>query len=284
MAGSLSNSWSLVKASAHVLRQDRELMVFPLLAGISSILIMASFIVPVALFGGVEALEVLDSDSGSYLGYVFGFLFYLANYFVAFFFNTALVGAALIRMEGGDPTVSDGMRIAMDRLPAILGYAAIAATVGMVIKALSERLGFIGRFIVGLLGMAWSLATFLTVPVLVTRDVGPIDAVKESAALFKQTWGEQVVGNIGMGWAGFMMGVSWTIVMGGLLFAGASIGLGPVYFLPVIGVAVLGYVALGMFLSALKGIYVAALYRYATTGDAGPIGNDVMDQAFRPKK
>lgn len=284
MVRSFKNSWSLVKASAHVLKQDRELMVFPLLAGISSILIMVSFIAPVAFFGGTEALAMLDSDSGSYLGYVIGFLFYLTNYFIAFFFSTALVGAALIRMEGGDPTVSDGMRIALDRLPAILGYAAIAATVGMVIKMLSERLGFIGRFVVGLLGMAWSLATFLTVPVLVTRDVGPIDAVKESASLFKQTWGEQVVGNIGIGWAGFVMGLSWTIVMGGLLALGVSVGLGAFYVVPVIGIAILGYVLLGMFLSALKGIYVAALYRYATTGDTGALGDDVMGQAFRPKK
>jgi len=211
VAGSLSNSWNLVKASAKVLSMDRELLIFPLLSGIASILVMISYFGPIGLLGG---WELLDTDSGGYLSTVILFGFYLIQYFVVFFFNTALVGAALIRMEGGDPTISDGMRIAVDKLPAILGYAAIAATVGMVLRMLAERLGFIGRMVVSALGIGWHLATYLAVPVLVTRDVGPIDVVKESAEMFRKTWGEQVVGNFGMGWAGLMMGISWTLLWG----------------------------------------------------------------------
>lgn len=277
MAGSFSNSWSLVKASARVLSLDRELLIFPLLSGVASVLLMISYFGPIGLLGG---WELLDSESGGYLGSAIMFGFYLIQYFVVFFFNTALVGAALIRMEGGDPTVSDGMRIAWDKLPAILGYAAIAATVGMVLRTLAERLGFIGRMVVSALGIGWSLATFLAVPVLVTRDIGPIDVVKESATLFRRTWGEQVVGNFGMGWAGFVLAMSWTLMLVlGFVVAG-SLGIG---FLvpPLVVVGILGYVALGLFLSALKGIYTAALYRYASTGDAGIMDARMVEQAFR---
>jgi hypothetical protein len=105
------------------------------------------------------------------------FAFYLVQYFVMFFFNSALVGAAMIRLDGGDPTVGDGLRIARGKWLQILGYAAIAATVGMALRAVEQRAGFIGRIVVGLVGVAWTLATFLTVPVLVARDIGPIDAV-----------------------------------------------------------------------------------------------------------
>jgi len=277
VAGSFSNSWSLVKASARVLSLDRELLIFPLLSGVASVLLMISYFGPIGLLGG---WELLDSESGGYLGSAIMFGFYLIQYFVVFFFNTALVGAALIRMEGGDPTVSDGMRIAWDKLPAILGYAAIAATVGMVLRTLAERLGFIGRMVVSALGIGWSLATFLAVPVLVTRDIGPIDVVKESATLFRRTWGEQVVGNFGMGWAGFVLAMSWTLMLVlGFVVAG-SLGIG---FLvpPLVVVGILGYVALGLFLSALKGIYTAALYRYASTGDAGIMDARMVEQAFR---
>ncbi|MDT8370252.1 MAG: DUF6159 family protein [Longimicrobiales bacterium] len=280
MAGSLSNSWNLVKASTEVLRLDRELLVFPLLSGIATILVMVSYFGPIGMLGG---WELLDAESGGYLSTVILFGFYLIQYFVIFFFNTALVGAALIRMEGGDPTVSDGMRIAWDRLPAILGYAAVAATVGMLLRTLSERLGFIGRAVVGMLGIGWSLATYLTVPVLVSRDVGPIDAVKESAELFRRTWGEQVVGNIGMGWATFMMAGSWTIIVAGMVAGAAALGGGAVVLGPVLALSVLGYLALGLFISALKGIYTAALYRYASTGDPGIMEARVVEQAFRPK-
>lgn len=281
MAGSLSNSWTLVKASAHVLNKDRELLVFPLLSGVASILLMVSYFGPIGFIGG---WELLDSESGGYMASAIMFGFYLIQYFVVFFFNTALVGAALIRMEGGDPTVADGMRIAVDKLPAILGYAALAATVGMLLRTVAERLGPAGRFATSLLGMGWSLATFLAVPVLVTRDVGPVDTVKESATLFRKTWGEQVVGNFGMGWAGFIMMTSWTLFMVAL-FVGAAAVVGENFavLLPLAGVALMGYVGLALFLSALKGVYTAALYRYASAGDAGIMDSRVVEQAFRAK-
>lgn len=279
MAGSFSNSWALVKASGDVLRLDKELMVFPVLSGISAVLITVSFFVPVVALGGISTL---GQSEGTYLGYALAFVFYFALYAVTFFFNSALVGAALIRLDGGDPTVSDGLAIASKRMGSILGYAAIAATVGMVLRAVSERSGFLGRIAVGLLGMAWSLATYLAVPVLVTKDVGPLDAIKESAALFKRTWGEQVVGNFGMGWAVFAAALSWGLVSVLLVVLGAQ--LSPAGALAGVALAVLGFVFLAILASALKGVYTAALYRYADAGDAGIFDPAMVENAFRPKR
>lgn len=279
MAGSFSNSWALVKASANVLKMDKELMVFPLLSGIATLLVMVSFVVPIVAARGVG---FFTEGEGTYLGYVVAFLFYLVQYTVVFFFNSALVGAALIRLDGGDPTVSDGLAIASKRMGSILGYAALAATVGMVLRAISERAGFLGRLAVGLVGMAWTLATYLAVPVLVTKDVGPLDAVKESAALFKRTWGEQVVGNFGMGWVVVLAGLSWCIVSVLLMVLGAHISPWGVAAGAVVAVA--GFVFLALLASALKGVYTAALYRYASTGEAGYFEPAMVENAFRPKR
>jgi hypothetical protein len=281
MAGSFSNSWTLVKASANVLKLDKELMVFPLMSGIAAVLVTASFVVPVIATGGLEMLGD-GAGQGSYLAYVLAFLFYLVQYTVIFFFNSALVGAALIRLDGGDPTVSDGLAIASKRMGAIIGYAAISATVGMILRAVSERSGFVGRIVVGLVGMAWTLATYMAVPVLVTKDVGPIDAVKESAALFKRTWGEQVVGNFGMGWAVVLMNLSWVLVSVCLIVVAAQ--LSSVAVLVAVAVAVLGFVLLALFAAALKGVYTAALYRYASTGDSGFFDPAIVGNAFRAKR
>ncbi|HUF75727.1 MAG TPA: DUF6159 family protein [Longimicrobiales bacterium] len=281
MAGRISNSFALVKASANVLKQDKELLIFPLMSSIATILVVASFIAPMFMLGPALFTE---GEQASYLAYSLGFLFYVVQYSVIFFFNAALVGAALIRLDGGNPSVSDGLAIASKRLGSILGYAVIAATVGMVLRFIQERVGFIGRIITGLIGMAWTLTTYLTVPILVTKDIGPIDAVKESAAMFKRTWGEQVVGNFGMGVAIFLMGISWTLVSCALVF----FSFGVVDSVPIAIVAmttmVLGYVLLALFASALNGIYTAALYRYAMTGDTGHFDANIMGNAFRPKK
>lgn len=279
MAGRLSNSFALVKASANVLRLDKELLIFPLMSGIATVLVAASFILPIFMIGP----EIFaDGESPSYMAYALGFLFYFVQYTVIFFFNAALVGAALIRLDGGDPTVSDGLAIASKRMGAILGYAAIAATVGMILRFIEERVGILGKIAIAFIGLAWTLTTYLTVPILVTKDIGPVDAVKESVAIFKRTWGEQVIGNFGMGWAVMLMGLSWTVVGCLALFLMAP--LGPVFVIPVVGIMVLGYIFLGLFASALNGIYTAALYRYAITGDAGYFDADIMGNAFRPKK
>lgn len=276
MAGSFSNSWTLVKASAAVLRMDKELMVFPVLSGIATVLIVASFLIPAIAVGGLQSLA---DGEGSYLAYAVAFLFYLVQYTVVFFFNAALVGAALIRLGGGDPTVSDGLAIASKRMGAIVGYAAMAATVGMLLRAVSQRSGFLGRIVVGLVGMAWTLATYMAVPVLVTKDVGPVDAVKESAALFRRTWGEQVVGNFGMGWAVGLMAVCWAFVSVGLLVLGGQFSGWGVAAAGV--VAVTGFLLLAVVSSALKGIYTAALYRYASTGTVDHFDPGIVGRAFR---
>jgi hypothetical protein len=278
MAGSMGNSLALMKASVNVLKLDKELMVFPVMSGIASLLVMASFAAPVVLTGGGGVFT--DGDAG-YLALSVMFLFYVVQYTVIFFFNSALVGAALIRLDGGDPTVGDGLAIASKRMGSILGYAVIAATVGMILRMISERGGIFAKIAAMIAGMAWTLATYLAVPVLVTKDIGPIDAIKESAAIFKRTWGEQVAGNFGLSWAMALIFLAWTAVSFAVGYVAAAIT--PAAVLPVVGIAVVGYVFLALVGSALGGIYTAALYRYAMTGDTGYFDAQIMGNAFRPK-
>src|SRR5699024_8276994 len=128
-----------------------------------------------------------------------------------------LVAAAMIRLEGGEPSLADGLNAARARIPAILGYAAIAATIGVLLQSLkNSRNGFIVRLLGSGLGLAWTLATFLMVPVLVSRDIGPIDALKESVSLFKRTWGESAIGHVGIG-AAFWVLTAGTALVGVLL-------------------------------------------------------------------
>ena len=277
----MSSSWAVMKASATVLWLDKELLVFPLLSGGAAVMITATFVAPIVFFGGPEALGALDDPR--YVMYSGGFLYYLVLYTAVFFFNTGLVGAALIRLDGGDPTVGDGMSIAIKKLPTIMGYAAKAATLGIALRAIEERVGVLGRIVVGLIGVSWTLATYMTVPVLVTRDVGPIDAVKESANVFKRTWGEQVVGNAGIGLASFMLFALMTATAVPLIILASSINAALV--IPIVVSVGGGYLCLVLVTSALKGIYSAALYRFATTGSAGEhFDAALMEQAFRPKR
>lgn len=279
----LTNSWELVKASASVLRSDKELIVFPIVSGIATLIVAATFAIPMFLANMFDQAFV-SGDGFQPLAMIVGFLFYLVQYFVIFFCNTALVGAALIRLQGGDPTVSDGFRIAGQRIGTIFGYALISATVGMILRAISERAGIIGRIIISLIGIAWSLATYLVVPVLAVENVGPIDAIKRSTELLKRTWGEQVVGNAGVG---AVFGLITLLLMLILipLFVLAVMSESLVLIGLVAGIAVLAFLAMGIISSTLSGIYTAAVYRYAATGETSVGFNAEMVQAaFQPKR
>ena len=276
----LSRSWGLIKASAGVLAQDKELLVFPLLSAVCTVIVGAAFMLPLI---GLGTLDGLGNGSTSVMTYVLGFVFYLVQYFVIFFFNAALVGAAMIRLEGGNPTVRDGLRIAGSKLLPILGYAAIAATVGLVLRAIQERSGFLGKLVSGMLGVAWTLVSFLVVPVLVTRNIGPLDAVKESALLLKKTWGENLIGQGGVGLVFGLLYVVLGLVGAAAIVAAAISGNGWLLGLA-IALLVVALLTAALTQAALAGIYSAALYRYAAgAGSSTGFDAQLLGQAFRGK-
>jgi hypothetical protein len=278
-----SRSWTLVKSSAAVLSQDKELLVFPLVSAVATFIVGAAFVLPMIGLGAFDGLDRAAQGEGDVLLYVWAFLFYVAQYFVIFFFNAALVGAAMIRLQGGDPTVADGFRIAFGRIGALFGYALVAATVGMLLRLIQERAGMVGKWVAGLLGVAWTVASFLVVPVLVTRDVGPIEAVKESGSLLRRTWGENVIGQGGIG---LVFGVvQFVLVLLGVVVMIGAVSTGSVPVMVIAGVAIGGLVILvALVQTALAGIYSAALYRYASGESAGPgFEACLLQSAFAPK-
>lgn len=278
----LSNSWQLVKASAAVLRADKELLVFPIVSSIAAMIVAASFFVPAWLTG--FGAEVMDRNAERSIGgYAFLFAFYLVQYLVIFYFNAALVGAAMIRLDGGNPTISDGLRVANAHLGHLLGYAAIAATVGIALQALAERSGRAGETVSRFGGLAWTIATSLVVPVLVAEGLGPIEAVKRSGSLLKKTWGEQLAGGLGMG-AVFGLIYLVTIPLGVLAIVGAAIAESTVLIVAAVAVLVLALILVGLVQGALKGIYTAAVYRFAEGRDVTAFfPRDLVAAAFRAK-
>jgi len=285
MAGKFARSWALMKASATVLRSDKSLLLFPLLSGLCTLLVAASFLIPVAVMaiGGEHAGQDLHQRM-SVGAYLLMFAFYLVQYFVIIFFQTALTGVALMHLRGEPTSVGAGFALARSRLPHIVGYALIAATVGLLLRMVQERLGLIGRLVVGFLGLAWTVATFLVVPVLASEDAGPVDAVKRSVELLKRSWGENLIGNGGIGVVfGLLMVLA--VLLSAVLIGGAVAMQSVVAIVVAAVVVVLGFVLLGLVQSSLQGIYAAALYRYAEAGEAS-VGFDqaLLQQAFAPKK
>ncbi len=209
------------------------------------------------------------------------FAFYLVSYFVIIFFNSALVSCAMIRLRGGDPTVGDGLRAAMKCLPAILGWALLSAIVGMIIQAIEERVGFLGRLVVGFIGLSWAIASYFVIPTIVSENVGPVEALKRSASIIKKTWGETLTVQVGLSVLAFAAGlVAMVVIVGG----GALMPVSPVLGGSVMALGVIGFLAGIVVIATLHAILTAALYLYAADGKVPQnFDNALLKNAFAPK-
>jgi hypothetical protein len=186
---------------------------------------------------------------------------------ISVFFNGALVAGAHERLSGGDPTVRSALGRALSRLSGLLPWAIITGTVGLILQAARERAGWLGRFVVNMVGMAWQTATFLVVPAIVIDDLGAVDGLKSSASLLKRTWGENIAARVGFGLLGLVAMIPAVVV----LMATGALGGAALVVGIILAVA---YVALVVVvLTALNAVFQTALYLYATTGSV-PTGFD----------
>jgi hypothetical protein len=272
MFRTIGHTFELMKMSWRVLMMDRELILFPIMSGAALLVLMG---VMLGVGGATGTLDRIGEGSSESLGAVdaiLGAVFVFVSSAIVIFFNAALIAAALERLRGGDPNIASGLRAASARLPQILAWALITVIVSMILQALRERGGIAGSIASMIGGVAWGLATFFVIPVLVTEGVGPIEAIKRSAGLLRQTWGNQVTANFGFMIVG-LLAVLVAILPAALLF----------FVHPLLGIAVgVPLVALAMgTVQALEGIFKAALYDYARGDNPHGFDRETLASAYR---
>lgn len=256
--GRISRGWKLTKMSFWVIKKDKEILIFPLLSMISLGIIAASFIGGIFLIGGFNAFT-------SPPGILALITMYLLLYFFGVYFNVAMIGCAMIRFEGGDTTVSDGFKTSNQNLGAILKWAMVSGTVGIILMIIQSRTKLAGRILASIAGVAWSVATYFAVPVLIFEESSVFGAVKRSAHLLKSTWGEMIVGGLGIGLIFFLLALPGILpLLIGFWLAGIS-GL-------IIGliISIIYWLFIAIISTAVSAIFHTALYRYAVTGKTAP--------------
>ena len=279
--GTLSRSWDLLTQSFRLLMSDKELMWLPAVSAVcclvATVIIFGSGALIVLPLGSMPhdalAQRALYQQMAPFI-----FLFYLATYSITIYFNVALVSIASNRLAGGKATLNDGLQAAWTRKWRILQWALVAATVGILLRMLERRASFIGRIVIGIIGFAWTLASFFVVPLLAAEDIGPMQALYRSAEIFRETWGEEVVG-------GFSFGLIFGLLaIPGILLPILGARWGQAGTFAGFALAVAYWLLLGVISSASQGIFMAALFRYATTHQiSGGFSGGDLSGAWRPK-
>jgi len=278
----ISNGWALAKQSFHVLMLDKELLLFPIMSGISCLLVLASFALPLWNSKYVDVIMNDQQAPQDPLAYVILFAFYFVNYFVIIFFNSALMSCAIIRLKGGNPGVGDGFNSALNRLPQIAGWALVSATVGFILKMIESRSERVGQIVAGLLGMAWSITTYFVIPILVVERKNPFEAMTRSVGILRETWGESLVANFGIGLIMFLVliPIIALMVVGGILIGSGSVALG----VTLIAIGFFCILLSSLISSACHSILIAAIYLYAAEDEVPEqFDQDLIAHAFAHK-
>jgi hypothetical protein len=278
-----SRSWELTKISFRVLLADKELLLFPLLAGAFSLAFSLALIFPTIVMSA-------DASELGGLDYVVLAITYFGLSFIATFFNVCVVYTTKTRFDGGDASFMDSIKFALSKLGPIAAWSLVAASVGLLLRALdrmAERMGGAGEIVMeimtSMLGMAWSVITIFVVPGMVYYDLGPIDAIKRSVSTVRQTWGESLARHFGLGLMQFLFIVPG-IILGYVLISVAGPG-SPTSMLVALAVSGTYILAVALVFSVLNNIFNTALFVYADRGEL-PSGfdQDTLEGAFRHRR
>lgn len=238
-------------------------MIFPILSGGATLAVSIPLItlMVMAFMAGEKNKEVFGT-----VHYIAMGITYFVNYFVVIFFNSALVACAHDALQGRPTTPQDGIRAAARKLPQILLWSLIASTVGMILRKISEETGVIGSIISGLIGLVWNVAVFFVVPVLVIDNEKPIEAIKTSAGMIKQTWGERLILGVGLSLA---IGAASLVLL--IPFFGAiALAIAEMYVFAIVLVVFCVLMGIGIAIvgSAMTTIHQTALYVYCRSGES----------------
>jgi hypothetical protein len=283
--GAFGRSYRMFHESLAVLRQDKALLLFPMLSGVFSLIALAGFVCAAWITGFFAAITAGAPDAPltmkqQVIGYGGLFVWYFVSWSIVIFFNVAIIHCAKLRFEGQTPTASDGIQCAMKHLPRILAWAAVSATVGLVLQVIEEKGKIVGTIVKALLGAAWAICTFFIVPVIIYENMSIWASFKRSSQLIYNCWGTAAVSGSGIGFFIFLLALpAFAFPIGGAVVNpqwGLMLGL---------ALMMVWFVFLGCVSSALSGIMRAALYNYASTGSVPvAMSKDVFENAFKSKK
>jgi len=277
----IRRGWALTKKSWAVIRSNPKLVHLPIIGGLLALLFGLIFGAP-----GAYLLSRQDPTTVELVGGVvlLAIAVYLASFFIIYF-NVALAAAADQALRGAEPDTRAARAVARGRITQIAGWALVSVVVSVLLAVIRDRAGAAGGLIAGIGGAIWGLVTFMVVPVLAFEGIGPISAIKRSAHLFRQRWGQQVTGNVAIGGiAGLVLLVAFLIGVGGVALLAAGGAAGDVFGVVLLVIALIVGVAAAVFGGATKGVFGVALYRYVAEDHAiGPFTTADLDSAAKTR-
>lgn len=257
-----STTWSLMGSSWTILKENKKMLLFPFLSGVTLVLLIISS----------KNIDLNDN-------YLLMFIYYYIAYFIIVFFNASLIASVKKYIDGETPTILGGLKVAFSHIHHIALWVLIASTIGILLKFIGERFGFIGEIISSIFEAILHVATFFVVPVMVLEGKKTSESLNDSIALMKETWGIQIIGAFSFEFIFFLL----TLPLWGLLLVMNMLNT-PFSIITLGAIAVIYMIFLLLIQFSLYGIFQTAVYKYARFGEI-PKGfaKEQLESSFQKK-
>jgi hypothetical protein len=271
--GRISNGWTLTMKSLAIVRENKHFLVFTLLSGISLLLVMGSFV------GSLAAQSDAFDKMEPAVKYGIYFMFYFTAWSVVIFFNMALIHCALKTLNGEETSVADGIVFSFSRMHLVLSWAFISATIGLLLRVLEDKSEKLTAVITAVLGVAWSLMTFMVVPVLAYENVSVFQAIKRSSALLRNSWGERIGAGFSFGLVGFLLFLALAFSAGGIFLLLLKLNIVPGLFAFFVCLVVIALTVMCL-MSTAETVFTALMYQYSIGKATGNISHEEIKGSF----
>lgn len=282
--GRIKAGWILFKEAWKYLQSDKEIVAIPLITATLNILL---FGVLMALYFYLVlngTLSFSEEGEPTTIGeYIFYFSFYVIGAFTLALSQAGVANTVYTRAHGGNATLGDSLKVAFSNWFPLLVWALITSTVGILLRAIAERSEILGKIVVAIIGVAWSVLTFFVVPGIVLDKKSAPAAIGHSARVFKRTWGETAIANVSLGVVFLLVYLFLILSFLGLVVFVAGMQSGVLLTL-LFGAFIVAIIAISLVQSALEGIIKTLLYIYATEGACPPNFNQELLQKMLTRK
>lgn len=239
---------------------DKEMLFVPVIALIAQLFILGVAVVAVCIPAGmfVEGGENIPLSTPEYVAL---FAFYVMSAFVLAFSQAVITHIVYTRIHGGDATLGDGMKVAASHTSALLVWACITSTVGIILRTIAERSQLLVKILVAVMGAMWSVLTYFVVPAIVIDKKSAFAAIGHSGSVFKRTWGETLIANFSLG---LMFFVFFLVIIFAFIGFAVIVKVSPVMVLIGGGIVILAIIFASLLSAVLESVLRTLLYVYAS--------------------
>ena len=258
---SVTRAFTFIGQSVAMVRRSGDL-ILPAIFGFVANAVFLGLVLAALWGAGVWEQIAKETSQGRTYAAIIGAVLTFCMYLISYFFTAMTVHLVDVHLKGQDARLGRAFADASKNLLAIVALAVVSTLVSLLTQSLRRNRGGVGNWIGGAIQRAWTVATFLLLPVIILEDVSLGRALGRARHLHSRNFVPIAVGEVAVSLvAGLITFVALVIAVVGVVALFGAVGTTGL----TIGIVIFGlfFAAVMAFAQYLRTAYYTCLYLWA---------------------